>query len=895
MQPFGKASLGVSTFYASAHANDQCGADGLPLTPNSIKILGRFQTLKAVSHPRLCQYVDICRGKHERLILVSEYYTNNVQLEAAKGTFQSPQNLTSLVYEILEGLVYMGEYGITHRALSPRNILLDPENHVKLSKFGLYHMTNSGCDVTFPIGNPRYMAPEALALGPIQPKDHTQAHSGPKSDVWSLGIIVLEVCLGVQLWSACTLQQLISKVLLLGKHKNQQHPLDSILKEHSAENKFQELSASIRNFLRKCLELSPYDRPTACELIHSELFKEQRACQMLPKYSLTLFKYPGLRCEDLELTEYSENGIGEDEDHLAQRSIEEVYYLWGLAGGDLEGELKKKGLLRTHPPICSMADIISAEGDVHGQERDSSSLYDGTVIPMSLDMLRKRLENIDDTAFYPLLEDMTKQPSPSTPNITDLSETANLPLIIREKDIEYQFHRVVLYDRLLKGYPYTKDRIWKESRVDTPPLYRAETWAALLGVEGDFIAVYDSIDKETPIPIDRQIEVDIPRCHQYSELLSSPLAHAKFKRILKAWVVSHPHLSYWQGLDSLCAPFLFLNFNNEALAYSSLSAFIPKYLYKFFLKDNSAIIQEYLAVFSHLIAFHDPELSNHMNSIGFIPELYAIPWFLTMFSHVFPLHKIFHLWDTLLLGNSSFPLCIGLSILTHLRTSLLSFGFNECILLFSDMPEIDIEKCVRESIRIFCNTPKSATYRQHARPVPKPHQQPAGSPMKPPTYYSKDYHDTPRSELSREPMKLEELKMEVSPRISAEDLLELCDLKGGGSRSPSKRNKNSKPILLIVDVRTNEEFVRGNIPGSINIPFNSAFSPEGDLLPCSPVTALYNHKGRIVVCVGNKNSKNAVNFATQLVRLDFPKVCVMHGGIDCLRPTGLLAVSSPDL
>lgn len=44
-----------------------------------------------------------------------------------------------------------------------------------------------------------------------------------------------------------------------------------------------------------------------------------------------------------------------------------------------------------------------------------------------------------------------------------------------------------------------------------------------------------------------QIEVDIPRCHQYDELLSSPEGHAKFRRVLKAWVVSHPDLVYWQG------------------------------------------------------------------------------------------------------------------------------------------------------------------------------------------------------------------------------------------------------------------------------------------------------------------------------------------------------------
>jgi hypothetical protein len=50
------------------------------------------------------------------------------------------------------------------------------------------------------------------------------------------------------------------------------------------------------------------------------------------------------------------------------------------------------------------------------------------------------------------------------------------------------------------------------------------------------------------------------------------------------------------------------------------------------LKDNTAVIQEYLAKVSHLIAVHDPALANHLAGISFIPELFAIPWFLTMFS-----------------------------------------------------------------------------------------------------------------------------------------------------------------------------------------------------------------------------------------------------------------------
>jgi TBC domain-containing protein kinase-like protein len=61
--------MGAFTFFASALPHDVCGSNGLPLTPNSIKILGRFQILKTVTHPRLCQYVDISRGKHGEFAL----------------------------------------------------------------------------------------------------------------------------------------------------------------------------------------------------------------------------------------------------------------------------------------------------------------------------------------------------------------------------------------------------------------------------------------------------------------------------------------------------------------------------------------------------------------------------------------------------------------------------------------------------------------------------------------------------------------------------------------------------------------------------------------------------------------------------------------------------------
>ncbi|XP_021101110.1 TBC domain-containing protein kinase-like protein isoform X4 [Heterocephalus glaber] len=839
MFPLKDAEMGAFTFFASALPHDVCGSNGLPLTPNSIKILGRFQILKTITHPRLCQYVDISRGKHERLVVVAEHCERSLEDLLRERKPASYSKVLCIAFEVLQGLQYMNKHGIVHRALSPHNILLDRKGHIKLAKFGLYHMTAYGDDVDFPIGYPSYLAPEVIAQGIVKTTDHAPSEkplpSGPKSDVWTLGIILFELCMGRKLFQSLDISERLKFLLTLGCVDD---TVTVLAEEHGCLDILQELPENMIDLLKKCLTFHPSKRPTPEELMKDDVFSE-----VSPLY--THFTKPtglfssSLRCADLTLPEdVSQLCKDTDSDYLAERSIEEVYYLWCLAGGDLEKELVNKEIIRSKPPICTLPNFVFEDGESFGQGRDRSSLLDDTTVTLSLCQLRNRLKDVGGEAFYPLLEDDQSNIPHSNSN-NELSAAATLPLIIRERDTEYQLNRIVLFDRLLKAYPYKKNQIWKEARVDIPPLMRGLTWAALLGVEGAIHAKYDAIDKDTPIPTDRQIEVDIPRCHQYDELLSSPEGHAKFRRVLKAWVVSHPDLVYWQGLDSLCAPFLYLNFNNEALAYACMSAFIPKYLYNFFLKDNSHVIQEYLTVFSQMIAFHDPELSNHLNEIGFIPDLYAIPWFLTMFT------------------------------------------------------QIDIERCVRESINLFCWTPKSATYRQHAQP-PKPPSDSGGLRSSAP-YFSVECTEPPKTDLSRESIPLNDLKSEVSPRISAEDLIDLCELTVTGHfRTPTRKTKSSKPKLLVVDTRSSEDFTRGHISSSINIPFSAAFTAEGELAQGPFTTTLQSLKGKVIVIVGNV-AKHTAEFAAHLVKMKYPRVCILDGGINRIKPTGLLTVPSPQI
>ena len=241
------------------------------------------------------------------------------------------------------------------------------------------------------------------------------------------------------------------------------------------------------------------------------------------------------------------------------------------------------------------------------------------------------------------------------------------------------------------------------------------------------------------------------------------------------------------------------------------------------------------------------------NFAGFIPDLYAIPWVLTMFSHVFPLHKIFHLWDRLLLGNSSYPLCIGLAILKQLKAQLLEAQFNECILLFSDMPAVDIDFVVSSSMEIFTSTPVTLTWRQHET----------------------ERGDPGPTDMT--PLDISVLKSEKVGRISGAELLKLTE-------GPSKK-------AICVDIRSAEEFKLGTLPGAINVPAETAFNENGMLTNGTDTIDGARRKGRIIAVVGSDKDRAAVQFAERLLQLQYPRVVTLHAGLEVFRGAGGVLVA----
>lgn len=777
--------FGACTYFAKNHPGESCGSNGLPLTPSSITILGRAQRLLTLEHSNLCTYLDVIRGKHERIIVVAEVIGKSLKEYSNNFSFDEIVNIAK---QVAESLNFLHNQDITHRTLSQDNILLDNCGRVKLFNYGLYYMTGGGSEVSFPLGLPMYLSPETILGG-----------GGPAADVWSFGIILLELCIG-NLWNNLKPGPILRRILTLIHTTN---PAERISREHDCLEKYKLVPEYLRAVIEKCLKIDTSARATFKQII-------------------------------LDLSEANTKELVQVKTPrgLMGCKLQYLYHWWQLAGGDIQAELKKNGLIKNSPPILSMPIAILLDGCTIGGK--AGALFDRRIAKYSLNLLKSRLSHISPHDFYPLMHERKKQ-----------YDAVTLPKIIRERDTEYQFYRLLWFQRLLHGYPHTAPYIRAEAEIDIPPLVRGDVWAALLGVVGDIEDRYERIDKETPTPTDRQIDVDIPRCHQYCWLLCGSAGHRTLKRLLKAWLLTNPQYVYWQGLDSLTAPFLYLNFCNEARAFACLSAFVPKFLHKFFLKDNSSVIKEYLAKFWQMTAFHEPQLATHLHEINFVPELFAIPWFLTMFSHVFPLHKIVHLWDALLVEGPALPLFMGVGILRQLRDTLLASGFNECILLFSDLPEIDIGECVKESIDMCRSSSRSISYRRFTNePVIK-------DPM--------DQAEIP----------LEVLYNEISPRISLSDFFSLiCQDK-----------------CCVIDIRSNLLYEKSCIEGSINVPYSGVHLGQHELraLGLYPQRVLQEAiKQKKTIVVASAEDETAQLFSDYLVKCHVPRVCILHGGIPAL-------------
>lgn len=102
--------------------------------------------------------------------------------------------IKKLAFSILTGLSYLyNSHKILHRDIKPSNVLMTHKGEFKLCDFGVSRqLTNSLTQADTFVGTSMYMSPER-----IQGMNY-----GIKSDVWSMGLLLIEMASGLPIWQS---------------------------------------------------------------------------------------------------------------------------------------------------------------------------------------------------------------------------------------------------------------------------------------------------------------------------------------------------------------------------------------------------------------------------------------------------------------------------------------------------------------------------------------------------------------------------------------------------------------------------------------------------------------------------------------------------------------------